>query len=135
MRHLIASISIAASALLAAGGTALANNLHDGATATGPNGTFTIMPFSGQPGSNADGLTNGLTTGVQCSAVQTATGLPAAPPGQAGAATTSSPYNNANKSYAGFTGGGGIPAHPNTNNGNTTAAAQYDNSCLQHALH
>jgi hypothetical protein len=125
MRHLIASISIAASALLAAGGTALATNTHDGVTM----GTITIAPFSGQPGSNAPALVNGQSTSVQCSAVQAALGQSASPPGQVGATNNNSPYTNQSKNYAGATG------HPSTNNGNTTAAAQYDNSCLQHALH
>lgn len=116
MRRLMTSISIAASALLAAGGPALATNTHLGVP------QFGVAPFSGQPGTNG---------GVSC---QTLAAMPnvspgaALPPGQV-SAQNNSPYINTNKAYA------GTPPNPSTNNGNPKAVAEYDTACLQNLLH
>lgn len=113
MKRLMTSISIAACAFLAAGGTALATDAHPGVPQLG------IAPFSGQPGSNG---------GVSCQALagMPTTGTPL-PPGQIGA-LNNSPFINSSKAYA------GTPPNPSTNNGNSKAVSEYDISCLQHAL-
>jgi hypothetical protein len=113
MRHLVASITIAASALLAVGGTALATDAHKGVPQAG------IAPFKGQPGSNG---------GVSCQTLQAGFGTAASPPGQVGA-TNNSPYIDTTKAYA------GTAPNPSTNNGNPTAVAEYDVACLQNVLH
>jgi hypothetical protein len=85
MRHLMASITITASALLAVGGTALATDLHSGVPSLG------IKSFSGQPGTNG---------GVSCQTLQASVGSAASPPGQVGA-QNNSPFINTSKAYAG----------------------------------
>jgi hypothetical protein len=89
MRHLMASITIAASALLVSGGTALADDPHSGYP------TLNLLPSSGLP---ATGGTNGQNASCQTLAAVTMTSV--VPNGQTHNTGNSSPYNNGSKAYS-----------------------------------
>jgi hypothetical protein len=110
-KHLIVSLTIGACLLLPSAGAVFATDPHKGVG---------LLPAQqGRPG-------GGTGVGIQCGGVPGITvGLPA---GQAaGGSSSSSPFVNSMKPYAGAGAG-------NSNNANGHPAAQYDVSCFQHQV-
>jgi hypothetical protein len=112
MKHVVASLTIAACLLLPSAGVVFAENPH------GVNGVTT-----GRPGTQPSGM-----GGASCGTLSLATG---APPGQLGGGAGSNsgfaldaPGSTSSKNYAGTAGNSGTAGG--------APASQYDVACFQH---